>query len=283
MSSFLIINERGPKFWDPTIISNKTSYASYKEGKHQILDDVSAQKMLTDLKGKRVLFFIHGFNNTEKDLSSHYQVLENQLCKIKVEISLFERLKCLLWRCMGYSAQEAYASYQPYDVIIGYSWPSYHNESYYFHAKKNAKEVSNKLFTHLSQITNSAKKVDIMAHSMGNYLLFESLLKNSETPVKINHIYSIAPAVHDNTLNENGKYRKIIDRCAKLFIFHSHHDAALNWPYYIAEQGNQALGLLGPNFNKSDHHPKIQVINCSDIVKGHSQYLITDDFYKLIA
>lgn len=281
MSDIYIINERGPHFWETQKISKETSYAKLNESNLQIINSKEFSKLLTSLKDKRVLVYIHGLKNTEKELYEAYHLLKKNITPIALEESYCSKFKNLLKYYLGYETSNI--DKKPYDAIIGYSWPSFDHESYYFQAKEHAFKIAPKLGKHLVKLSNSAKKVDIMAHSMGNLLLFEAISRNSNPDLKINNIYSIAAAVPDSSLSQDGHYSNVFDFCKNLFVFHSKHDFALSWPFFFAENRSTALGLLGPkqstpvNLNR-----KLKVVDSSEFIKGHSDYLINIDFFNYL-
>ncbi len=197
---------------------------------------------------------------------------------MKLNLPFYSRLKSLFKYFIGYTEQQAYSNHQPYDAIIGYSWPSFDNETYYFNAKKNAKELAPRFAKQLELICTVTQKVDIIAHSMGNLLLFETLTKHGSQKIEIDHIYSTAAAVPHNSLSSPYTYSHVLNYCKKIFVFHSKHDFALGWPYYLAERASLALGLVGPLTSS----PKIKVVDTSEVIKNHSDYLISKQFYEYL-
>ena len=273
-----LINERGPDFWGTHKISPDSRYAHLDERGEKILSRSEFERVLEGLKGKKVLVYIHGLRTTKEDvLKSHSHMIEH-ISKHSLNLPFYSRLKSLIKYYTGYSKHEAYSNHRPYDAIIGYTWPSYESEAYYYNAKKKAKRLAPRLAKHLHDLSEKAKKVDVLAHSMGNLLLFEALSKYSSEKTRIDHIYSVAAAVPADSLHPNNPYQRVLNFCKNLFVFHSGHDYALGWPYYLAEGTTLALGLVGSQKVAS----KLKVIDSSEAVKGHSDYLSSKEFYSYL-
>lgn len=280
MKEVYIINERGPNFWGTHKIAEKTTFGKMDHAKHIELSSDEFDKFIGELSGKRILVYVHGLKNTEDDVFSNYTSIRENISNLSLSQSYYSRFKNLMKSYLGFPTA---TPEMPYDVIIGYSWPSYDHESYYFDAKKHAKELAPRFSKHIEKLSQSAKKLDIMAHSMGNLLLFESLSKHPSPKIKIDHIYSIAPAVPNTCLNPEHPFSNTLNVCNLLFVFHTKNDYALGWPYYLAEKQTYALGLVGPHANENlKLHPKVKSIDSTQAINGHSAYFTSDDFYKYL-
>ena len=277
-NSALIINERGPHFWGTHEIAENTQYAKLEGSQETILSTEEFNQALSDLKGKRVLVYVHGLKTTQSDVIESHDCIKKHISALQLNLPFYSRLKSLFKYIIGYTEQQAYSNHQPYDAIIGYSWPSFDNETHYYNAKKHAKELAPRFAKQLELISTTTQKVDVMAHSMGNLLLFETLAKHGSHNIKIDHIYSVAAAVPHNSLNSPNIYSRVLDYCKKVFVFHSKHDYALGWPYYLAEGTALALGLVGTLTSS----PKIKVVDTSKVIKGHSDYLTSKEFYEYL-
>lgn len=280
MKEIYIINERGPKFWGTHKIAEKTSFGKMDNSRHVELSPDEFDQFVGQLSGKRVLVYVHGLRNTKEDVFSSYRDIRENISNLSLSQSYYSRFKNFIKYYLGNGED---SSQLPYDVIIGYSWPSFDHESYYYDAKKHAKKLAPRFSNHLQKLCKSAKKVDVMAHSMGNLLLLESLSKYPSPMIKLDHIYSIAPAVPNTCLNPSHAFSKALHLCNFLFVFHTQNDYALGWPYYLAEKQTYALGLVGPEYSeKSKLHPKVKSINSSDVIHGHSDYFISEEFYNYL-
>ncbi len=281
MNPVFLINERGPHFWGTHEISKTTQYAELEQDEEKILSPAEFQDVLKGLKGKKVLVYVHGLQNTRDDVVKSHAHLKENLFALQLNLPFYSKVTSLIKYYLGYGAENAYANHRPYDAIIGYSWPSFDREVYYYSAQDHAKILAPKFAHQLAQISHVAKKTDVMAHSMGNLLLFEALSRHSPKGLAVDNIYSVAAAVPHDSLNPSHKYAKVLNFCKSLFVFHSNCDYALGWPYYLAESSTFALGLKGPEC-PLPHPLNLKVIDSSDVIKGHSDYFSSNDFYRYL-
>lgn len=281
MKNTLLINERGPDFHSTHQIAEQPSYAWLTTRGEVQIDEEEYHKALGALEGKKVLVLIHGLKNLQDDVFESYTHAHKQIANIfypKSPASLFDRVQDFIYSITGFWQPKPEKAY---DAVIGISWPSYHHELYYYHAKENAQLLAPKVATHLFEISKVAQRVDVLAHSLGNYMLFEALKTKAATSLKVHHIYSLAAAVARHSLNAGGTYETVSEKCTRLFILFSEKDDALQWPFYLAEGGETALGLFG-----ADHQKKlasnITSVDCSKIATEHSAYLYQPLFYQFI-
>ncbi|MCH9633690.1 MAG: hypothetical protein S4CHLAM7_04220 [Chlamydiae bacterium] len=281
MENILLINERGPDFWNPYRLSENTSYAQVNGKEETVLNYHEFKKKLDSLANKRILVLIHGLKNPRERVLSNYQAAHKNIQELTSTLNdtLLTRIRRFISSYTGFWAPD---EQNPYDAIVGISWPSYDHEFYYYQAKENATKVAPKIAEHLKLLTHTANEVDVVAHSMGNLVLFEALksANPSEFP-HLNHIYSIAAAVPQNALNEGSYFNSVTNLCKKLFVLYSMHDEALKWPFYLAEGGQIALGFKGAN-HEAPMSSNVTSIDCSAIAPNHSAYLQQDQFYRFI-
>lgn len=281
MRDLILINERGgPAYWDSVLPSKETTYAIISKGRELFLDRGQFQEALRELKGKKVLVLIHGLNNPKEAVLYNWGVAHKNLSLLNStrDDSYLTKMQRFISSYLGFWKPE---TKEPYDAVIGISWPSYAKEMYYYHAKQNAKLIAPKVAGHIEEITKAANEVDILAHSLGNFLLFEALSKQQERSPKINHIFSIAAAVPAASLNVGRPYENVSKICKKIFVFYSKHDEALYWPFFLEEGGQNALGLTGANHNQP-LSSNVTSLNCSQIVQHHSAYLFKKPLYRFI-
>lgn len=280
-NNIFFISERGPHYRGTHHITRSgPQYGQVlSSGKTALLSEESYQQALDRLKGKKVLIYVHGLQTVHEELILSNQSLQAKISNLQLKMGYYERIKCLFMRLIGYSQEELKSRYLPYDAIIGYSWPSYDHPAYYHYAKEHAKQLAPRFAQEVQKIAQVSSKADIMAHSMGNLLAFEALTHHVSDDVNINHFYSLAAALPHDCIYHNVGYHKMLERCQDLFIFHSQHDEALSWPYYLAEAATWALGLVGPAASPKKSK-KVKVIDASDYIKGHSDYISSDQFYQ---
>jgi len=265
---------------DPTLLAEKTTYAKIENHHERAISEKEFKSSLEALKGKRILVLIHGLKNPRDKLLSSYRAAQSNVSQLSstFDESYLNRIKRFV---NGYLVFWEPDHKTPYDAVIGISWPSFDHETYYYKAKENAKAVAPKVARHLHEVASLADEVDVIAHSMGNLVLFEALTEKKETSISLNHIYSIAAAVPKNSLNSEERYGNVANQCQKLFVLYSKNDEALAWPYYLAEAGKIALGLEGAN-HKSSLLSNVTSVNCTQIINSHSDYFPNYKFYQFI-
>lgn len=199
----LFVSNRN-KFWGPSgygdlawaEVKDLKSAASIKEG-HPALDELYSQ-----LFDKKLLILIHGYNSGQEPTLKRY-------------FDIYKKI------------QETDDSL--YDCIIGYMWPGHENRFHFLAARDEASKCAPCLRKFLRDVSVRAKHVDVLAHSMGNLVLFEALnyLPLAEpkyqspfskkfsnlkylSPVSakslIRTVYSVAPAVDDKSLDSENEY-----------------------------------------------------------------------------
>lgn len=249
-SQLWLMSDRA-SFWDAEKISNHTEIAE-----ESIQGNIAL--ICEKIKGKNVLLLVHGYNNDAMEALSTYRL-------VNVRVSAF------------INSQHS----KFYDYVIGYLWPGYDDAWEYFEAKHHVSELAKKMRSHLEFLSDSAAKVDVLAHSMGNLLMLEALDYPSYQKKKLVHnYYALAPAVDDESLEKKEKYYYSTQNCEKLFVFYSKRDEVLKWSYSLAEW-DRALGFEGAEH--PDKLPQnVQLINCTSFIDGHSQYFTVLPIYEFI-
>lgn len=212
-----------------------------------------------ELKDKRILFVVHGFNNTSNEAIQTYRTVADHITALRdTEGNAF------------------------YDVVIGYLWPGYDDKLEYYAAKKQARKLKDKMLSHLTFLSSTASKVDVMAHSMGNCLMFEALNFSPKKKAKklIKNFYSLAAAVDNESVEKSQKYFHVSKNCEDIYIFYSKKDEVLEFLYAIAEW-DKALGFDG--IENLEKMPKnMQLIDCTSFISGHSEYFNVANVYDYI-
>jgi len=239
-------------FWEADKLSAKTQIA---------WDGVADQPTIDikKLKDKKVLLVVHGFNNSSKDAMESYRTVADHIAALKDG-----------------------DGNGIYDLVIGYLWPGYDNKLEYFAAKKHTTQLKEKLQDHLIFLSSMAAKVDILAHSMGNRLVFEALNfpPKKEEKKLVENVYSLAAAVDNESIEDDQKYSHVSKNCEDIFIFHSKQDDVLEFLYTFAEW-DKALGFEGvENLKKLPNN--VQLVDFTTFVTGHSQYFCAPNVYAFI-
>jgi esterase/lipase superfamily enzyme len=211
------------------------------------------------LKDKKILLVVHGFNNTAEDALESYRTVARHV----------ESLKDTQGEAL-------------YDYVIGYLWPGYDSKLEYYPARRHAAKLKDKMQGHLQFLLTHAAKIDVMAHSMGNRLMFEALNMPLQKKAKkgINNFYALAAAVDNESLEKNSRYFHVTENCNGIFIFHSKQDDVLEYLYALAEW-DKALGFEGTE-NLSRLPGNVQLIDCTSFITGHSQYFASSAIYSFI-
>lgn len=249
-SQFWLMSDRA-SFWDAEKIATHT----------EIMQDSPVKDMslaIEEIKGKNVLLLVHGYNNNPEEALSTYRL-------INVHVSAFK--------------DKHHSKF--YDLVIGYLWPGCDHPWEYYDAKRHVSKLAKQMRSHLEFLSASAARVDVLAHSMGNRLMFEALDYPSDQRKKIVHdFYALAPAVDDESLEKKEKYYYSTQNCEKLFVFYSKRDNVLKWLYNFAEW-DRALGFEGAE-HPNKLPPNVELINYTSLVGQHSQYFTVLPVYEVM-
>jgi len=242
--SMLMISDRD-QFWNTHNIAVKTQYANVDEqGSVDLLNDKEINEVFQKMSGKRLMFLVHGFNDTQP-ASSYSQILND----------------IQNWDTSCH-----------YDQVIGYVWPCYDSLWDYYAAEKNIDFVMPRLRNILVHLQSSGSNVDVIAHSLGNRLVLEVLNFEKEISESlINNFFSVAPAVNDDSIDKNNAFALSTLNCTNMFVFYSQRDAVLKWLYPLVEW-DEALGYEGDE-NPAKLPSNVQIIDCSSLIDSHVAYL----------
>jgi esterase/lipase superfamily enzyme len=249
-AQFLLMSDRA-SFWDPDKIAGHTKIAR---------ESTESAVALTsqDIRDKNILLLVHGYNNNAMETLSTYRLINANLSGLM-------------------SNQRA----NSYDYIIGYLWPGYEETLEYFKAKHHVPRLAKKVRSHLEFLSASAEKLDVLAHSMGNFLMLEALDYSPAQEKKlVRNYFALAPAVDNEVLERKEKYYPSTQNCEGLFVFYSKGDDVLKWSYSVAEW-DRALGYEGAE------HParlpdNVHLIDYSGFIGGHSEYFTFLPMYEFI-
>lgn len=260
-AKMLMVSDRDA-FWDPNALSTQTQMSFVDE--NGSLDH--EKQDFNRLKRKNILLLIHGFNNSKADVLPSYFSIQSEVEKVFVKEG--EKI---------------------YDQVVGYLWPGYESRTDYFEAKEHAEAVSRRVSELISKIADNTHRVDVMAHSMGNFVFLEALKKASdpkrswinkfrsilglatELPAKrVGNFFSLGAAVDDESIEVGQIYGQAIERCQNVYVVYSKRDSVLKYLYTFAEL-DRALGSKGiEDISKLPSH--VQLVDCSDVVDDHSKY-----------
>ncbi|MDP1608233.1 MAG: DUF726 domain-containing protein [Chlamydiales bacterium] len=250
-SMMWMISDR-QEFWTADFHSNATQmHFVHEDGKFD-----AKKPKTSDLKGKRVLILFHGFNNDKESVLSTYFTIKKNI-----------------------DAASSSAKKPVYDEVIGYLWPGCDSRLEYFEAKENVEEIAKRTLQLISLVASEAGQVDIMAHSMGNYLFLEAM-KNSKNTGLVTNYFSLGAAVDNESIQKGEVYYSSIKNCKEVYVAYSEEDGVLEYLYTLAEL-DKALGGSGIE-DISELPSHVQLVDCSEIVDSHSAYFESPQVYQFI-
>jgi esterase/lipase superfamily enzyme len=251
----MIIVSSRKDFDDPDHISKAGHTAKEIELSTNTEKSFDISKLPAKINNKKVLILVHGYNNEQHEVYDAYQIIEQKI--------------------------KAHAPGM-YDFVIGYSWPGGDRGLEWWQGKSRANSVARIFRFLVEEMSNSAKAVDIMSHSLGARVTLKALKESQQQDVVRNY-YCTAPAVDNECLEQDEEFYAAVSSCGRLFVFHSSRDGVLRISYEAAEW-DRALGLYGPEDKDyvSTKAKKIYVANCKKHVSNHGGYKRADKMYMYI-
>lgn len=169
-------------------------------------------------------------------------------------------------------------------IPIMYSWPSTGKAIGYFKDGNNIEKSSALFQTFIQDIAenNPDKKLNLIAHSMGNRLLVETInnLQKTHPNIKFENIIMAAPDVGRNDFRNNYD-DQIIESAHKINLYCSKKDKALNLSKFLNFQ--RRLGLVDSKTYVNKPLQTIDVTNagkCKDMLShtcfAQSEQIIND-------
>ncbi len=277
-SIFIVSDRGGENFLDPNYLSEQSQCRWLKrDGTSESVSTEDQDLFFDSLKGKRILFVMHGYNSTGPLLVNSYYKLKDEVEKLESDLGSISNI---------YRRVENYfygtpLSDGPYDAVVGYVWPGYEAQWSYLAAKQNVELLVPRVKDHITHLSQIADKVDVVAHSMGNLALFKALdqIDEYKKPV-LRNIFALAPAINFDALEEGHEFYNVSKKCEDMYVFTSENDSVLRWLYPVVEM-NYALGYCGTQ-DLEKIARNIQVVNCTSIVEDHGHYPKAQNLYHFI-
>ncbi|REL27972.1 alpha/beta hydrolase [Thalassotalea euphylliae] len=223
----------------------------------------------------QVLLYIHGFNNTdEADIFPNALALEEQINQYANQELV--KVVPIIWPCDDDSAL----------AFIDDYWDDQH-----------AADASGKLFYRLfgkfvswqkqlvQQGDECHKRINVLAHSMGNRVLMNTLYEwakaQGDVPQLFRNAFLIAADIENEALEKGEKGQHIVDSARNVVIYYANDDLAMP-ASKVANLKNKTLsrrlGMTGAeNLNKLPK--KVYQVDCDnfnntiDKPKGHTYFL----------
>ena len=206
---------------------------------------VSKNKILAQLKDKKVLILVHGYNCERHEVIAAY-----------LSISKYHHY---IW--------------QQYDKIIGYAWPGGDREWEYFSAKRRSKKSGKRFKSLLQELLTTSSEVGVMGHSMGCRVTLKAvdLLQEELFPKKAKlELFLTAAAIDNDTLEKGERYYEATLLADSTYVFYSKKDDVLSVACKLTQLDN-AMGMTGPE-NPEDTLNTVKIIDCVRVVKRHGDY-----------
>jgi len=234
----------------------------YIENNYQLSLSISNNNFIEKIRNKKVLILVHGYNNNFETVSNTYNRLDQE----------FRR-------------------FNAYDEIIGFIWSGGDNSGAIFNAKLKVDKNSREFNGFLKLLSQANSTIDIIAHSLGNKIVFKALSNKFYNNDVIRYFFSLSAAVDKESIAQEQEFNKSTQTIKQTFVFYSKYDIVLRNFYRITDWGfDEALGHGLPEdleyFNRINK--KVFLVNSNNIVNknnhrfGHFKYKSSDKFYSFL-
>jgi len=213
---------------------------------------LSDNEFINKLTGEKILIIVHGYNNPFKKILKTYK-------KIIAELN------------------------NEYDHIIGFAWAGGNHINDYYRAKDKIDGVGDELKNIIDLLVNNSKIVDVMAHSLGNAVVFDAF-KEENTIAR--NLFSFAAAVNNDSLNKDGLYNNVTNNVKDIFICYSKRDSVTGIIYKTANM-DFTHGTLGHELPLDLEYfvseiDNVHFINCSNVISKHGAYKNSSNIYSFV-
>lgn len=212
--------------------------------------------LFNKLKEENLIILFHGFATS----------FENSLCNV---LKLKENFQKQNYNCN----------------IVVFSWASNGkvNGSDYLEDQEDARKsaiTASYLFEYIKNNMNN-KNLNVICHSMGNYLLRHvyQLYKEDNEISKIFNSICLVEADEDyDTLEDNTGLKGIHKLAEKISIFYNHNDWVLKYSDFAFKNNDQRLGYKGPK-NTNNLPSNIKLVDATQLVdKNQHNYIYNNSF-----
>ncbi len=216
--------------------------------------DIEDDEFISKITGDKVLIVVHGYNNKFKEIIKTFNGIEDELSS-------------------------------SYDHIIGFAWSAGDRFVDYYTAKNKVEDAGDELREILDMLKDSGKTVDVMAHSMGNAVVFDAFIENEIDSTVVRNFFSFAAAVDNDTLNKNNLYNVTLANFENIFICYSKKDSVTGVIYDTGERHNApAFGHELPIDLEYfvDKAKNVHFINCNEVITKHGAYKKSEAIFSFV-
>jgi esterase/lipase superfamily enzyme len=242
-----------------------TEFADVDDTRDVVLTDanpasdtpISEAELLARVAGQRVLLLVHGYNNTEDDVSLAYARIEHAIGTMVAG---------------------------KYDLVVGYTWPGGALGLSYPIARARANTAGPRVAPWLTRLARKAASLDVMSHSLGARVMLKALPVAPRTPARpVRNLYLFAAAVDNESIERGEEFYDATKRAETTVVMHSKKDKTLAVLYRIGDAVlpwqwfdlfDSALGYSGPE-DPADiiaHSPHVKVVNGKAQDLDHGDY-----------
>jgi esterase/lipase superfamily enzyme len=213
---------------------------------------IGRSRFLQELRNKRVMVLVHGYNNEELDVLDSYRTIDARM------------------RLLGFLGRPAAA----YDALVGFAWPGGATGVSFPFARQRAGESAPGFSRLLADLRTAGATIDLNTHSLGAHVALEAL--REAAPRTVRNAWNFASAVDNESIEAGERYFEASRRTERFYVFHSRNDPILRVWYRIGDlfDFDTALGFSGPEDAAAiiAHSPEVRVVNCKDVVSSHGGY-----------
>ena len=224
---------------------------------------VTQNAFLKDVRGKRLMVLVHGYNNEESEVISSFGTIDARM------------------RQFGFLGRAAAA----YDGLVGFAWPGGAVGVSFPFARDRARDSATRFAALLAQLTAAGATIDVNTHSLGAQVVLDALRDGTRRTVR--NAWNFASSIDNESIEKGERYFQASQRCEKFYVFHSKKDPVLRVWYRVADffDFDTALGYSGPEDPAAimQHSTNVRVINCKDVVQSHGGYRSTGEVWSYMS
>jgi esterase/lipase superfamily enzyme len=246
----------------------RTGTGQYKE----LLSIPFFEKLRSSLN-KQILLYIHGFNNLPEDRAFQQAEILQQLL---INANLLVEVVPVIWPCVDRTVDNVLTNYLSDQLAADASGTAF--------ARAFAK-FEDFQTQHADPNDACNKRISVLAHSMGNRVLRESLriwcdeIRRTGPPMLFRNCFLAAADIVNESLNSDGEGRYIHIASRNTVVYFASDDLALRASKVVnARDVSRRLGHTGP-FDMTQVPASVYAIDCDEVntrydsPTGHTYFL----------